>query len=277
MLSVEIKIILIIILSSILILGLIFLLIYVLIVFNKRKLVILKEIESIKIKHNNEVLQTQLEIQEYTFKKISREIHDNISLGLTLAKLQTTTYLGQANKDPKMLEFSIDLISKSLVDLNDISKSMDANQLISHGLIKALESEVTVLSKSGLYDIEMELEGEPLFLDAESDLVLLRIFQEACNNIIKHARASEIKLLLKYETDRLTMKINDNGEGFDLEKTLEQREIRKKSGLQNIMARAKLIQASVNIHSVLGKGTSIEITTPIKNNQHGTNHQSSCS
>ena len=277
MLSVEIKIILIIILSSILILGLIFLLIYVLIVFNKRKLVILKEIESIKIKHNNEVLQTQLEIQEYTFKKISREIHDNISLGLTLAKLQTTTYLGQANKDPKMLEFSIDLISKSLVDLNDISKSMDANQLISHGLIKALESEVTVLSKSGLYDIEMELEGEPLFLDAESDLVLLRIFQEACNNIIKHARASEIKLLLKYETDRLTMKINDNGEGFDLEKTLEQREIRKKSGLQNIMARAKLIQASVNILSVLGKGTSIEITTPIKNNQHGTNHQSSCS
>ncbi len=277
MLSVEIKIILIIILSSILILGLIFLLIYVLIVFNKRKLVILKEIESIKIKHNNEVLKTQLEIQEYTFKKISREIHDNISLGLTLAKLQTTTYLGQADKDPKMLEFSIDLISKSLVDLNDISKSMDANQLISHGLIKALESEVTVLSKSGLYDIEMELEGEPLFLDAESDLVLLRIFQEACNNIIKHARASEIKLLLKYETDRLTMKINDNGEGFDLEKTLEQREIRKKSGLQNIMARAKLIQASVNIHSVLGKGTSIEITTPIKNNQHGTNHQSSCS
>jgi two-component system NarL family sensor kinase len=255
----------------------IFLMISIFILFRKKQLQLRSEIDFFKLKHEDEILKTQLEIQEYTFKKISREIHDNISLGLTLAKLQTTTYLGQADKDPKMLEFSIDLISKSLVDLNDISKSMDANQLISHGLIKALESEVTVLSKSGLYDIEMALEGEPLFLDAESDLVLLRIFQEACNNIIKHARASEIKLLLKYETDRLTMKINDNGEGFDLEKTLEQREIRKKSGLQNIMARAKLIQATVNIHSVLGKGTSIEITTPIKNNQHGTNHQSSCS
>lgn len=277
MLSIELKIILTIILSSILILGLILLLLYVLNVFNKRKLAVLKEIESIKNEHNNELLQTQLEIQEYTFKKISREIHDNISLGLTLAKLQTTTYLEQQEKDPKMLEFAIDLISKSLVDLNDISKSMDANQLISHGLIKALESEVNVLSKSGLFNIEFELEGEPIYLDAESDLVLLRIFQEACNNIIKHAKANKIKLLLQYEADQVLMKITDNGTGFDLNKTLAQKEIRKKSGLENIMARAKLIHANVEIQSTPGKGTTILILTPIKKHQYGKNDQSSCS
>lgn len=255
----------------------IFLMISIFILFRKKQIQLKSEIDFFRLKHEDEILKTQLEIQEYTFKKISREIHDNISLGLTLAKLQTTTYLAQEPKDPKILEFSIDLISKSLVDLNDISKSMDANQLISHGLIKALESEVNVLSKSGLYNIEMELEGEPIYLDAESDLVLLRIFQEACNNTIKHAKASEIKLLLQYENDRLTMKISDNGVGFDLTKTLEQKEIRKKSGLQNIMARAKLIDATVEIQSTAGKGTTITILTPINTFQHGTNDQSSCS
>ena len=154
---------------------------------------------------------------------------------------------------------------------------MDANQLISHGLIKALESEVNVLSKSGLFNIEFELEGEPIYLDAESDLVLLRIFQEACNNIIKHAKANKIKLLLQYEADQVLMKITDNGTGFDLNKTLAQKEIRKKSGLENIMARAKLIHANVEIQSTPGEGTTILILTPIKKHQYGTNDQSSCS
>jgi signal transduction histidine kinase len=197
-------------------------------------------------------------------------------LGLTLAKLQTTTYLDQKQKDPKLLEFSIDLISKSLVDLNDISKSMDANQLLSHGLIKALESEINVLNKSGLFSVEFLIEGDPQFLDAESDLVLLRIFQEACNNIIKHAKASRISLNLRYERDLVSMKISDNGTGFDFNKIMNQKEVRKRSGLQNIMARAKLINADVDIRSTLKEGTTIDIFTPIKNNQHGITDQSSC-
>jgi signal transduction histidine kinase len=245
--------------------------------FRKKQIQLKSEIDYFKLKHEDEILKTQLEIQEYTFEKISKEIHDNISLGLTLAKLQTTTYLDQEQKDPKLLEFSIDLISKSLVDLNDISKSMDANQLLSHGLIKALESEIDVLNKTGLFSVDFSIEGDPLYLDAESDLVLLRIFQEACNNIIKHARASTIGLKLRYETDHITMLISDDGTGFELKKVLEQKEIRKRSGLQNIKARAKLINAKVDIRSSPGEGTSIEILTPIKNNPNGTTNQSSCS
>lgn len=252
--------------------AVIFLMISIYFLFRKKQIQLKSEIDYFKLKHQDEILKTQLEIQEYTFEKISKEIHDNISLGLTLAKLQTTTYIDQEQKDPKLLEFSIDLISKSLVDLNDISKSMDANQLLSHGLIKALESEITVLNKSGIFNIAFSIEGDPFYLDAESDLVLLRIFQESCNNIIKHAKASKIDLTLRYETDLLTMLISDNGIGFDLNKIMEIKEIRKRSGLQNISARAKLINANVNIRTAPGEGTTLEILTPIKNNQYGTTH-----
>ena len=237
--------------------------------FKKRQIQLKSAFNFYKLKYEEEILKTQLEIQEHTFQKISREIHDNISLGLSLAKLQTTTYIELKDKDPKLLEFSIDLISKSLMDLSDISKSLDANQLITHGLIKALESEVNVLKKAGLYKIEMIVEGDPRYLASETDLILLRIFQESCNNILKHAIANEIILRLQYDNNFLTMTISDNGIGFMLEEAMNKKEIRKKSGLNNIVSRAKLIKAEVEITSAKGKGTKIKIVTPIKSNENG--------
>lgn len=241
----------------------------------RRRIQLQSEFIFYKHKHEEEILKTQLEIQEHTFQKMSREIHDNIGLGLSLAKLQTTTYVESKDKDIKLLDFSIDLISKSLMDLNDISKSLDANQLITHGLIKALESEVNVLRNSGLYKIEMIVEGDPQYLASETDLILLRIFQESCNNILKHAIANKIILQLKYDQDNLTMTVSDNGIGFALEEGLNKKEIKKKSGLNNIISRAKLIKAEVDIKSSIGIGTNIKIVTPIKSNENGKIYQSS--
>jgi hypothetical protein len=232
--------------------------------FFKRQNKISDQFEKIKINHEKELLIAKLEIQEETFNKISREIHDNISLGLTLAKLQINNYMVLRAEQNKMLSTSIDLISKSLVDLNDISKSLDANQLASHGLINALESEIMVLNRSGIYQVQMDIIGESVYLEAEIELILLRIFQEACNNILKHARATLIQVDMIYEPNWLDMKITDNGRGFDVEETKKRKEIRKMSGLQNFYTRAKLIGAELNITSVKEVGTTIHIKIPIK-------------
>jgi len=219
--------------------------------------------QALKSTHEKELLKTQLEIQEDTFNKISREIHDNISLGLTLSKLQLNNFMAGMTEKPPLISTSIDLISKSLVDLNDISKSMDGNQLASHGLINILESETTVLGKSGIYQVEFEVVGDPFYLDTETELIFFRIYQEACNNIIKHARATRIIVDLFYEKDSFSMKITDNGKGFDKEKTLEKKELRKMAGLKNFYTRAKMIGAEVNITSVINVGTTIHIKKPI--------------
>lgn len=257
-------------LSSLVLLGLSFLVILIVAI---SKNIILKnknELKSVKLKQERELLQIQIEIQEDTFRKISREIHDNISLSLTLAKLQVNNYIDQQKENNELLGSTIDLISKSLVDLNDISKSLDANQLLSHGLINALESEISVLSRSGIYSIILNVIGEPEYLDVESDLILLRIFQEACNNVFKHAKANTIHVDLIYEKDSLTFIIKDNGIGFDVNHAKNMKEIRKMSGLKNFYNRAEFIGASINIESVLGIGTTITIIKPqIKNKTHG--------
>lgn len=262
--TVEKELVYVILLSSIIILGFIVLVLIVLAQIQKRIKKNLLEINTLKIIHEKELLKTKLEIQEETFKKISREIHDNISLGLTLSKLQITNFLEKQPDVNQLLSTSIDLIGKSLVDLNDISKSLDGNQLVSHGLINALESEISVLGRSGIYKIEIEVIGEPVYLDAETDLILLRIFQEAMNNILKHAKANHITIDLTYQQDVMIMKIVDNGKGFDHKKIQENREIRKMSGLNNFTTRAAVIGATVDIFSYESVGTTISITTPLK-------------
>lgn len=266
--SQEISIILTILVSSVISLGL---LLVIIIFISKHKEKIRDtqiELENIKSNFQNVIQLTQLEIQEETFKKISREIHDNINLGLTLTKLQLTNMLTNKQYNYTELENSIDTISKSLVDLNDISKSLDAKQMIAHGLLNALESEMTVLRKSGIYNATMEIVGSPIYFDAETDLILFRIFQEACNNIIKHARANRIDVDLIYQPHQFLMKITDNGRGFDVELIKNKNEIRKMSGLKNFENRAKLINAEVSIISFPLKGTTINVTIPFKHIQH---------
>jgi signal transduction histidine kinase len=262
--SESLKIISVILISSLIILGAIIIILIITSTYKKRIQKSNFDIFNLKSTHEKELLITKLEIQEETFNKISREIHDNISLGLTLAKLQINNFMESHNHQNSLLSTSIDLISKSLVDLNDISKSLDGNQLASHGLVNALESEVMVLNRSGIYNVEMDIIGEAIFLDSETELILLRIFQEACNNILKHARATRIQVDMIYEPGWLNMKITDNGKGFNVEETRNKKEIRKMSGLNNFYTRAKIIGAELNITSMSGVGTTIHIKIPIK-------------
>ena len=235
--------------------------------FSKKEDKLIGEISEIKSIQEKEILLAQLEIQEDTFRKISREIHDNISLGLTLAKLQLNNLISSDRFDKEKISGSVDLISKSLVDLNDISKSLDAKQMVAHGLVSALESEIKVIGQSGLFQASLEILGDPVYLDAETDLILFRIFQEACNNIIKHAEATKIDVDLIYKEGSLLMKITDNGKGFDVQVARNKKEIRKMSGLKNLETRAQLINASFEIISFPQVGTTINIKLPIKTNQ----------
>jgi signal transduction histidine kinase len=230
----------------------------------KRKIISQKlVIEKIKSESEKKILETKLEIQEYTFTKISSEIHDNISLGLTLAKLQINNFIENKENDAEKLILAVDLISKSLTDLNDISKSLDGNELLEYGLINAIESEINVLRQTGLYDVDFDILGEPVFLDHKIELVILRIMQEACNNVIKHARANSIRVELYFETKKVKLKVVDNGIGFDLKKIEQKKEIRKMAGLKNVYSRAEIVSGKVEIFSVPDAGTAILITIPL--------------
>lgn len=253
----------IIIISSTIILGSTLIVVNLTLLFKKRIIAAKIELETIKLNHEKALLATQLEIQEETFLKISREIHDNISLGLTLAKLQLNTFLDKKDNTEINLYSTIDLISKSLVEMNDLSKSLDGEQMLMFGLNEAIESEVGVIASTGIYSIEYELTGEIVFLNTDIELILLRIIQESLNNILKHARARTIVVELIFEEELLRMKISDDGRGFDLEATKARRGLRRMAGLKNLEDRVKSIAGELDMFSMHGVGTTINIKLPI--------------
>jgi signal transduction histidine kinase len=259
----EINLIFIVILSSIILLFFSSFIIYLSVRIKQNIIINKLEIEKIKNENEKKILETQLEIQELTFSKISSEIHDNISLGLTLAKLKINNIIEKKELNTDKLVLAVDLISKSLVDLNDISKSLDGNQLLEYGLINAIESEINVIRQTGIYDVDFDILGEPIFLDQKIELVVLRIIQEACNNIIKHARANNIRVELYFEATHIKLKIVDNGIGFDPSKVQEKKQIRKMAGLKNIYSRAEIVGGKVEIFSKPERGTAFLIHIPI--------------
>src|SRR4029079_14563788 len=235
----------------------------ILFLYKKKQLAYYKTIEELKLDYEKNLLHTQLEIQEQTLQHISREIHDNISLSLTLAKLNLNTLdWNYADKAKIKIESSLQQISKSIVDLSDLSKGMNSELIKNQGLIEVLKKEAGRLRELNLFELDYMITGNPVFMDSQKELVIFRIIQEAFNNIIKHARATSVKLSLEYNFDHINVLIADNGRGFSKDAVEQNRNKESNAGLNNMQKRAALFNGRTIIDSALDSGTSIFVTIP---------------
>jgi signal transduction histidine kinase len=125
-------------------------------------------------------------------------------------------------------------------------------------LIKHVDS----LKRSTLYHITFDIIGEVEELDCKTDIMLFRIIQESINNIIKHSRGNCIDISLTYTETHLECVVKDDGIGFDVAEKLNTGVKNGSSGLQNIIRRAKMINANYQINSIDNKGTTVCITIP---------------
>lgn len=225
--------------------------------YKKKQNAYFKELEALKVAHENALLKAELEMQEQTFQNISREIHDNIGQKLTLAKLHLNTLsYGDMNNAKGQVYNSVTKISEAIDDLSDISRSMNSEIILSNGLLKGIEFEVSKLQKSGIYEIDLSITGEPVFLESKTELILFRIVQESIHNIIKHADATAICIHLHFADNLLRLIIKDNGKGF------EKGENKEGIGLINIRNRTTLLQGHFVMNSN-DKGTKLIIEVPI--------------
>ncbi len=229
--------------------------------YRKKQIAFQEKINNIEINYEKNLLKTRLEIQEQTFQHISREIHDNISLSLTLAKLNLNTINWHENNESVLkVDSSIELLTKSILELSDISKSLNADIIIYQGLLQALEEEIQRITKASSLAIEFEITGTPVYFDAQKELIIFRIIQEAFNNIIKHAKATIAKISLHYIETNLIVTIGDNGLGFDTQLS----EHKGHAGLKNMENRVHILKGEISINSNHGKGTTLSFTIPFE-------------
>ena len=212
------------------------------------------EKEDMRNRFEQTLLNTQLEIQEHTFNYISQEIHDNIGQILSLVRINLNVL---SEKSPEIhFANTDDLLGKVIRDLRNLSHNLNSNRLKEIGIVEGLRSLLQQLDKTEKFTTEFNAPDNALsFMNNDHCLILYRMVQEVLHNIIKHAAATHIVIDIKPKSTRTySVTITDNGKGFDI-KTLDNDSTG--IGLQNIFARAKLINATVKVNSTQGKGTSI--------------------
>ena len=224
--------------------------------YNKRKK-FAEEKQLMKTIFDQELLQTQIEIQEQTLSNISQEIHDNIGQVLSLAKLNLNTIPTHVEDDVlAKISKTKELISKAISDLRDLSRSMHGDRIAELGLKDAIESELAILQNTGQYKTFFNLSGNYYKLARQNEIVIFRMLQESINNSIKHANAKNITVEMHYQPHNFQLWISDDGNGFD---TGLQSTAATGIGLKSMRNRAALIGGDLTIESSPFTGTTISI------------------
>jgi len=246
-----------IILGTILVLFFALVIILLYLLFQKKKQKYLKEKQLLQVQFKQELLQTQLEIQEQTLKTISEEIHDNIGQVLSLAKLNLNTFEEIENVvNQTKINDTKNLVGKAINDLRDLSRSLHGDKIAELGLQESIACELTILQNTGQFQTCLNSSGTPYRLEPQKEMVLFRIMQEAMNNAIKHAKAKNISVQLIYQPTSLLLNISDNGTGFN---PVNLPSKGTGIGLKSMQNRAVLIGATFSISSTEGYGTVINI------------------
>ena len=222
------------------------------------------EIESVKEKYSREILTAQLEIKEETLKNISEEIHDNLGQVLSLAVLNLSAIeLHDTTRAANKIEDVTRLVEKVVGDLRNLSKTLDAENITRLELVTIIKSELEQLERTGLYQTLFKTSGEEKKIDNQRKIVLYRIIQESLTNIIKHAKARLVTVILDFTDSHVYLEIRDNGRGFDASETTPGTIYKNGAGLNNMKKRAHLIGGTFDIRSLRETGTTISMNIPL--------------
>ena len=231
------------------------------IVFQKRKNKLLLDKIRQQQAFEEEISNTQIEIQEQTLKNIGQELHDNIGQLLSVANMQLSIMSSQVQETIKeQFTETKDVVKDSLREVRALSKSLNSDIIVNRGLHESVQNEVDRLNRLQLITTELISEGDKsLFNNNKDSIILFRILQEFISNTVKYASAEHLKINLEYTINSLVIHIQDDGKGFDL-KTAE-----KGSGLLNMKSRADLIQADLKLQSKIDKGTDLKLIYNYRN------------
>lgn len=211
------------------------------------------------IAREKRLLRALVNEREAAMDRISSEIHDNINQVLnhtrmTLGVISAYAPPGQLRsilKSEQMLEGVIR-------DLRNISHALNSGYLKSRGLIDFLQEEEKWINLYKDINCKLEITGKFRPLPRDTELMIIRITQECLQNVLKHAAARHLTLHLEYSSRRLTLRISDDGGGFDQGRT------KSGFGLQSMYERSRIIDGALQVRSNVHSGTTVELMVPIK-------------
>jgi|GEM_PF-3091788 len=202
--------------------------------------------------------------------RLARELHDE--LGMSFSTVKLNLQLLKKNLPEKETDLQqkftdlITLVDDTVAQVRSKAAFMRPASLYDLGLLAVLENMVNELSQNTGLSAQVKSSGNFDQLPPEVETSLYRCIQEAFTNIVKHANATTALVELTRGEKQITAVISDDGTGFEVEAT---RDNRKHLGIQGMQERVALLGGELEISSAPDKGTTISIEIPLNEDQVG--------
>ena len=227
--------------------------------FNKMSLRI-KE-QAVKLENEKKIrVRSVIDAQEKERQRLSRELHDGLGPLLLTGKMKLEETLNPESKNIKKTVTEVmALFSKTIQEIRNISSDMMPSGLKEFGLSVALQNFCRQIMENHPIQINCLLDLQKQHYGKTIDIYIFRIVQEAINNTLKYAKATEINLSFEEIDSHLFLTIRDNGCGFDkTDKTFSMG-----NGIINMKERVNLLNGYFELTTTVEKGTGINIDIPL--------------
>lgn len=205
--------------------------------------------------------QAVIEAEERERKRIAGDLHDGVGQVMSAARMNMFVISNEipfANDEQRnAFDKAMALVDEGCKEVRNVSHNIMPNALLKMGLASAIRDFVQKIDYRAL-EVNLYTDGINERLSSNIEIVLYRVVQECVNNVIKHSAANTLDITLVKDEDGISITIEDNGKGFDINEAKKKEGI----GLQNLQTRINYLKGTIEWDTAPGKGTVVTIQVP---------------
>jgi signal transduction histidine kinase len=209
---------------------------------------------------NRDAVRRVVEAQELERARLARELHDETGQALTsillgLKPLEQTAGSDEARASVASVRA---LVVSTLQDVRRLAVELRPTALDDFGLVPAVERLTDTFREQSGLQVDLEAQLGAGRLPSEAETTLYRVIQEALTNIVKHANAGRVSILLQRKSGGVVAVVEDDGVGFDPAATRADA-----LGLAGMRERVALVGGRLQVESASGAGTTLVAEVPV--------------
>jgi signal transduction histidine kinase len=224
--------------------------------FTAKKRIVEQKIKQLQQEKKIDAAQNIIQGEETERTRLARDLHDGLGGMLTGVKFQLNSMKGNvilSEENAETFTRSILQLDSAITEMRRVAHNMMPESLLKFGLNETLKNYCESVSQNSGIVVSFQSLGMKKQLEQTFEIALYRIIQELLNNTVKHAKAAQAQVQLSRIENRITLTVEDNGKGFDVNSSS-----RNGIGLSNIQNRVNYLNGKMDVKSD-EKGTSTHI------------------
>ena len=221
-----------------------------------------------QITERGELLRRLITAQEDERARVARDLHDELGQALAGLSLQTEAIKAMILSNPEKALSFLNQTQNLIVDTSEkmynLILALRPSVLDDLGLVAALRVHAERILKDTGIQFKLNASNFSERLPLEVETALYRIFQEAINNVVRHAHASKVYMSLSLENKIFRGEIVDDGQGFDFEAIRASSDKPRGLGLLGMQERVAQYHGKIEVSSSVENGTTIVIWIPLE-------------